>query len=46
MASYHKLMSEAQVFAAKTDARLRAERERKRKTISKAAKNYHTLTGR
>jgi ribosome biogenesis GTPase len=46
VASYHKLMSEAQVFATKTDARLRAERERKRKTISKAAKNYHKLTGR
>jgi ribosome biogenesis GTPase len=46
LASYHKLISEAQVFAAKTDVRLRAERERKRKTISKAAKNYHKLTGR
>ncbi len=46
LASYHKLMSEAQVFAAKTDARLRAERERKRKAISKAVKNYHKLMGR
>ena len=46
VASYHKLMAEAQVFAAKTDVRLRAERERKRKTISKAAKNYYKLTGR
>jgi ribosome biogenesis GTPase len=46
LASYHKLMVEAQVFAAKTDGRLRTERERKRKTISKASKNYKKLTGR
>ena len=46
LASYHKLMSEAQFAAAKTDARLRAERERKWKIIHKAAKDYHKLTGR
>jgi len=46
LASYHKLMGEAQFAAAKTDARLRAERERKWKLIRKAAKNYHKQTGR
>jgi ribosome biogenesis GTPase len=46
LASYHKLMGEAQFAAAKTDARLRAERERKSKIIRKAAKNYHKQTGR
>jgi ribosome biogenesis GTPase len=46
LASYHKLMREAQVAAIKTDVRLRAEEERKRKTISKAAKEYFKRTGR
>jgi ribosome biogenesis GTPase len=46
LASYHKLTREAQVAAAKTDVRLRAEEERKRKTISKAAKEYFKRTGR
>jgi ribosome biogenesis GTPase len=46
LASYHKLMREAQVAAAKTDVRLRAEEERKRKTISKAAKEFFKHTGR
>ncbi len=46
LASYQKLMGEAQFAAAKTDARLRAARERKWKTISKAAKNYNKQTGR
>jgi len=46
LASYHKLMGEAQFAAAKTDTRLRAERERKRKIIHKAAKNYYKRTGR
>jgi len=41
LASYHKLVGEAQVAAAKTDARLRAEREGKRKEISKAVKEYY-----
>ena len=45
LASYHKLLAEAQAVAAKTDARLRAQRERKSKTISKAAKEYFKLTG-
>jgi ribosome biogenesis GTPase / thiamine phosphate phosphatase len=36
LASYHKLTGEAQVAAAKTDARLRAEKERNEKMISKA----------
>ena len=46
LASYHKLLSEAQFVAAKTDPRLRAERERKWKVIHKAAKDYYKLTGR
>ena len=46
LASYHKLMGEAQFAAAKTDARLRAERERKWKLIHKAAKNYYKRTDR
>jgi ribosome biogenesis GTPase len=44
--SYHKLMREAQVAAARTDVRLRAEEERKRKTISKAAKEFFKHGGR
>jgi len=44
--SFHKLTREAQVAAAKTDARLRAQEERKSKTISKAAKEYHRRLGR
>lgn len=43
--SYRKLLAEAQDAAAKADGRLRAERERKSKTLSKAVKNYHKLTG-
>jgi ribosome biogenesis GTPase len=46
LASYQKLQREAQEAAAKTDGRLRTERERKSKTISKAAKDYFKLTGR
>jgi ribosome biogenesis GTPase / thiamine phosphate phosphatase len=38
--SFHKLMREARVVAAKTDARLRADEERKSKAISKASKEY------
>ncbi len=38
--SFHKLTREAQVVAAKADARLRADEERKWKTISKASKEY------
>lgn len=40
VASYHKLMNEAQEAAARADGRLRAQRERKSKMISKAAKDY------
>ena len=40
LASYQKLMREAEVAAARTDTRLRAEEDRKAKTISKAAKDY------
>jgi len=46
LASYHKLIREAQVATAKTDVRLRAEEGRKWKIISKAAKTYHKKTGR
>ena len=46
LASYHKLLAEAQEATAKADGRLRAERERKSKVISKAAKDYYKLTGR
>ena len=38
LVSYHKLVRESQVAAMKTDARLRAEEERKWKIISKACK--------
>jgi len=44
--SFHKLMRETQVIAAKTDARLRADEERKAKAISKAAKEYFQRFGR
>ena len=46
LASYHKLMREAQVAAAKTDVHLSAAEDRKRKIISKAAKNYFKQLGR
>jgi ribosome biogenesis GTPase / thiamine phosphate phosphatase len=45
LAAYHKLVREAQVAAAKTDARLRAGEERKRKAVNKAAKSYYKRTG-
>lgn len=44
--SYHKLMREAQVAAMKTDARLRAEEDRKWKIIRKASRDYFKRTGR
>jgi ribosome biogenesis GTPase len=44
--SYHKLLREVQVAAMKTDARLRAEEERKWKIIHKAAKDFQKRTGR
>jgi ribosome biogenesis GTPase len=46
LASFHKLTAEAQFAAAKTDARLRAEVDRKWKTISKASKEYFKHQGR
>lgn len=46
LASFHKLVREAQVAAAKTDARLQAAESRKRKIFSKAAKDYHERIGR
>ena len=46
LASYHKLMGEAQFAAAKTDARLRAEKERKSKIVRKTAKDRSKRTGR
>jgi ribosome biogenesis GTPase len=46
LASYHKLVAEAQAAAAKADGRLRAERDRKAKMLSKAVKDYYKLTGR
>lgn len=42
--SFRKLLREAQVVAAKTDVFLRAEEERKWKTLSKAAKDYKRLS--
>lgn len=44
--SYHKLIREAEVAAAKTDVRLRAEETQKWKTISKAIKDYHKHVGK
>jgi ribosome biogenesis GTPase len=46
LASYHKLIREAEVAAAKTDVRLRAEETQKLKTISKAIKDYHKHVGK
>ena len=46
LASYHKLVREAQVAASRTDARLRAEEERRWKTIRKAARDFYRRTGR
>jgi ribosome biogenesis GTPase len=46
LASYHKLRREAQVAAAKTDVHLSAEEHRRRKLISKAARNYFRQSGR
>jgi ribosome biogenesis GTPase len=46
LASYHKLMREAQLVAAQTAVRLRAEEDHKAKMMHKAAKDYHKRTGR
>jgi ribosome biogenesis GTPase len=46
LASYHKLVAEARFAARRSDARLRAEEERKWKIIHKAAKQFFKQTGR
>ncbi|MCL4367837.1 MAG: hypothetical protein M1337_01490, partial [Actinobacteria bacterium] len=46
LASYHKLLGEAQVAAAKTSERLDAERDRKGRIVSKAVRSRHKRTGR
>ena len=46
LASYHKLIREAHVVAAKTDARARAEEERRQRIFGKAAKDYNKRWGR
>ena len=46
LASYHKLQREAQVEAMKTDARLRAEGEKKWKIIRKAARAFYRQDSR
>jgi ribosome biogenesis GTPase len=46
LASYHKLLREAQVVAMKTDARLRAEEERKWKIIHKSFRGHDKRGGR
>lgn len=46
LASYHKLLREAQLVAAKSDARLKAAESRKAKIMGRAIKDYHKRTGR
>jgi ribosome biogenesis GTPase / thiamine phosphate phosphatase len=46
LASYRKLVGEAQVASVRSDARLRAETERKGKTIAKASREYFKRSGR
>ncbi len=46
LASWHKLQREAQVAAARTDARLRKEEVRKWKIIHKSAKQFYRNKGR
>lgn len=46
LASYHKLIREAEVAAMKTDPRLRAEEVRKWKIIKKSAEDFNKRTGR
>ncbi|MHB0867487.1 MAG: ribosome small subunit-dependent GTPase A [Thermoleophilia bacterium] len=46
LASYHKLMSEAQDVAAKTDARLKAVEERKSKNSQRTARKHDRRTSR
>ncbi len=46
LASFHKLVREAQIVAAKTDVRLRAEEKQRSKIIPKAVKEYFKHEGR
>jgi ribosome biogenesis GTPase len=46
LASYHKLLREAQLIAAKTDPHLRAAEHRKERIFGKAVKDYHKQTDR
>ena len=46
LASYRKLVREAEVVAMKTDARLRAEEDRKWKSIRLAARDFYKRTGK
>jgi ribosome biogenesis GTPase len=46
VASYHKLVREAQVMAAKTDARLRAAEGRRSRSVRRASKDDYKQTGR
>lgn len=46
LASYHKLVREAQLAAAKTDVRLRSEEKRKSKIFGRAVKEFHRRGGR
>ncbi len=46
LASYHKLRREAQVAAAKSDGRARAEERRKGKVFQRAVKDYYKRTSR
>jgi ribosome biogenesis GTPase / thiamine phosphate phosphatase len=46
LASYHKLVGEAQVAAARTDVRLRAEQTRKAKIFGRLKKDYQEHSGR
>jgi len=46
LSSWHKLLREAQVAAMRTDARLRAEEERRWKHIHKSAREVYRLKGK
>lgn len=46
LASYHKLLREAQVAAIKTDARLKTEHDKNAKVIAKASKRFFQDEGR
>jgi ribosome biogenesis GTPase len=46
LASYHKLMGEAQLVTAKADERLRVEKHGKGKTVANAGKDHHKRTDR